>query len=216
MRGWFGTRRFCRILVSLAIVALVGPVSVATPSPAYAAGPDPHEIYLQSITYGGTGCPQGSVGTSFSDDRKTFTLIFDSFVASSGPNVPITESRKNCQLNLNIRVPQGFTYAVHTFDYRGYVQLPAGVTAEQKSTYYYQGEIQQANGSTRFRGPVAKDYLSRDTLANVSWMPCARIVPLNVNSQVRLTGATSQPAQITVDSIDGKARTILHLTWRRC
>lgn len=216
MRGWFARRRFSRILVSLAIFALEAPIYVATPTPAYADSPNPNEIYVQSISYGGTGCPQGTVGSSFSDDRKTFTLIFDSFVASSGPGVPVTENRKNCQLNVNLHVPQGFTFAVHTFDYRGYVQLPASVTAEQKSIYYYQGETKQASASTRFTGPVAKDYLSRDTLANVAWMPCARVAPLNINSQVRLTGATNQQAQITVDSIDGKSRTILHLTWRPC
>lgn len=216
MRGWFGTRSFSRILVSLSIIALVAPVYVATPTPAYADSPNPNEVYVQSISYGGTGCPQGTVGSSFSDDRKTFTLIFDSFVASSGPGVPVTQNRKNCQLNINLHLPEGFTFAIHTFDYRGYVQLPAGVTAEQLSTYYFQGETKQATGKTRFNGPVAKDYLSRDTLANVAWMPCARVVPLNINSQVRLTGATNLASQITVDSIDGKARTILHLTFRRC
>src|SRR5262245_50167374 len=128
MRRWFGTRRVNRILVSLAIAALVAPIYAAIPTPAYAADPNPAEVYLQSISYGGTGCPQGSVANTFSADRKAFTLIFDKFVASSGPGVPITETRKNCQLNINIHVPQGFTYAVHTFDYRGYVQLPAGVT----------------------------------------------------------------------------------------
>src|SRR5690606_5732798 len=88
--------------------------------------PNPREVYVHSISYGGSGCPQGSVGSSFSNDRKSFTLIFDSFVAYSGAGVPITEARKNCQLNINLRLPNGFSYSVASFDYRGYVSLPRG------------------------------------------------------------------------------------------
>jgi len=181
------------------------------------AQPNPNEVYVQSISYGGSGCPQGSVGSSFSNDRKSYTLIFDSFVASSGPGVAVTESRKNCQLNVNMRLPNGFSYSIATFDYRGYVQLPAGATAEQKSIYYFQGESSQGSAGTRFVGPIGKDYLSRDTLglAAMVWMPCGRVVPLNVNAQVRLN-AGSRQAQITTDSIDGKVQHVLGLQFRRC
>jgi hypothetical protein len=180
--------------------------------------PDPTRVYVQSNTYGGTGCPQGSVGQSFANDRLSFTMIFDSFVASSGPGVPVTESRKNCQLNINLRIPNGFSYSVATFDYRGYMNLPAGVAAEQKVTYYFQGEVKQASAGLRFTGPVNRDYLSRDTLglAAMLWMACGRNVPLNVNSQVRLTGLLSRQAQVTSDSFDGKVKHIMGLQFRRC
>jgi hypothetical protein len=206
-------------IAALAFAAL----AAATPTPDRVvlddgSAPNPNEVYVQSISYGGTGCPQGSVGSSFSNDRQSFTLIFDSFVASAGPGVPLPESRKNCQLNVNIHLPGGFSYSVATFDYRGYVQLPAGATAEQKSTYYFQGESAQASAGSRFSGPVAKDYLSRDTLglAALVWMPCGRVVPVNINAQVRVTAPAGQQAQMTTDSIDGKVRQILGLQFRRC
>jgi hypothetical protein len=181
------------------------------------SGPDPSQISIQSVTYGGTGCPAGSVGHSLSDDRTQLALVFDKFVAKSGPGIPVTEARKNCQLNINVRIPQGFSYSVGTFDYRGYVQLPSGVSAESKSTYYFQGEVTQASSSSRFAGPVAKDYLARDTLGIVAWMPCdGRVVPVNVNAQVRLTGPSTASAQITTDSIDGKVKHILGIQYRRC
>ena len=188
------------------------------PAAAQAQDPNPNEVYVQSISYGGTGCPAGSVGSSFSADRKTFTLIFDQFVASIGPGVPITENRKNCQINVNLHLPQGFSYSVATHDYRGYVQLPSGVQAEQKATYFFQGQSQQANAGSRFSGPVSKDYVVRDTLGlpALVWMPCGRTVPLSINSQVRLTGPSTQQAQITTDSVDGKVRHIFGLQFFPC
>jgi hypothetical protein len=171
---------------------------------------------VNSISYGGTGCPQGSVGSSFSSNRQSFTEIFDQFIASTGPGVPVTEGRRNCQQNVNVRIPQGFSYSVSTFDYRGYVQLSAGMSAEQKSVYYFQGEVAQASAGSRFSGPVAKDYLARDTLGIVAWMFCGRVVPVNINSQVRIIGPSSLPGQITTDSIDGKIKHIFGFQYRQC
>ena len=41
---------------------------------------------IGSIAYDGTGCPQGSIGLSIANDRQALTMIFDSFVASTGPS----------------------------------------------------------------------------------------------------------------------------------
>jgi hypothetical protein len=188
------------------------------PTLASAQAPNPYEVYVQSITYGGSGCPQGSVGNSFANDRKSFTLIFDSFVASQGPGVPITESRKNCQINVNLRVPGGFQFSIGTADYRGYVSLPAGVTARQKSTYSFAGSSAQFSSGSNFTGPVSKDYLNRDELpiSTIVWSPCGATVPVNINAEVRTSGSPTSSAQITTDSIDGKVQHILGLTWRSC
>jgi hypothetical protein len=187
------------------------------PAAAFAQAPNPNEVYVQSITYGGSGCPQGSVGSSFANDRKSFTLIFDSFVASQGPGVPVTENRKNCQLNVNLRVPNGFQFSIGTADYRGYVNLPAGVTARQKSTYSFAGSPAQVTSGSNFTGPVAKDYLSRDEIpfSTVAWSACGAVVPININAEVRTSGGSSS-AQITTDSVDGKVEHILGLRWRAC
>jgi len=179
--------------------------------PLAAQSPNPNQPYIQSISYGGTGCPNGTVGSSFSNDRTSFTLIFDSFVASSGPGVPVTEGRKNCQLNLNVRVPNGSGQYCAVLDYRGYVQLPSGTTADSSAIYYTQdytlpdGQLITIGGSpANFAGPVARDYLTRDSV-DLSWNGAEPAInPVNINSQVRLIGPASAQAQITHDSIDGR------------
>lgn len=53
-------------------VTIVAPAPAATTT---AVGPNPNEVYINGITYGGTGCPQGSVGSFISADRQTCDLL---------------------------------------------------------------------------------------------------------------------------------------------
>jgi uncharacterized protein DUF4360 len=209
-RTSFPSVRLVGVLLALAVSVAAGAAG--------AADPDPSEVYVRSISYGGSGCPQGSVGQSFSADRKTFTLIFDSFSAVTGPGVPIRESRKSCQINLNLHLPQGWSYTIVPLDYRGFVGAGPGVVAEQKSIYYFQGEVTQASAGSRFSGPIARDFGVSDTVAVNSemWAPCGRIVPLNINAQVRLSSNTLTSAQITTDSIDGKVKFVFGFQWKHC
>jgi len=186
---------------------------------AQAAQPDPSQVYVLGIAYGGTGCPQGSVGISLSTDRKTFTLIFDEYVASLGPGIRVTENRKNCQINVNLQYPQGFQYSLLSADFRGYVGIDAGVTATQKATYYFSGITEQASTETRFTGPVSKDYLIHDEIPFTStvWAPCGQPQALNINSQILLQSSKSGASGLlTTDSIDGKVTFILGLQWAVC
>jgi hypothetical protein len=83
------------------------------------------------------------MGTQISDDRSIVTLIFDSYIASTGPGIALTEQRKNCQLNVDIQYPGGFQYSVLSADYRGYASIQKGVTGTLKSTYYFSGQQAQ-------------------------------------------------------------------------
>lgn len=89
------------------------------------------------------GCPQGTVGVAIAQDATTMTLIFDSYVASIGSTVAVTENRKNCQLNIDLLYPPGFQYSIFSADYRGYAALDKGVSGTIKSTYYFSGDTKQ-------------------------------------------------------------------------
>src|SRR5262245_14607978 len=75
---------------------------------------------IAGLAYGGTGSPQGSAVVAIADDHESATLIFDHFVASQGPGIPITEARKNSQINLELEFERGTTNFTLTVDYRGY------------------------------------------------------------------------------------------------
>jgi len=214
------------VVAAFAAAALALPsdplaVTIAAPAATTTAavGPDPSEVYINSISYGGTGCPQGSVGSFISADRQTFTLIFDSYVASIGPGVAVTNNRLNCQLNLDLQYPAGFQYSVLGTEFRGYAGLDAGVTGVQQATYYFSGSSTQVSTSTTFKGPTSGDYEISDTIPFTStiFSPCGAALPLNINSQVRLTSTvTSATGILTDDSIDGKITFVVGVQWQKC
>ncbi|KAI8892104.1 hypothetical protein BC833DRAFT_558303 [Globomyces pollinis-pini] len=204
-------------MFSFAVLSLAS-LAAATVVPITGGTPDPSQVYIKGITYGGTGCPQNTVSVAMAEDQKTFTLIFDQFVASSGPGTTVKDTRKNCQVNVDLHYPQGFSYTINNIDYRGYVNVPAGVTGIQRANYYFSGQTAQIASQTQFVGPQSKDYTSSDRIdvAALIWSPCGAVVSGNVNAQVRLEGDFSKPAQITVDSIDGKVTQTFGLQWQKC
>ncbi|RDL34411.1 Uncharacterized protein BP5553_07539 [Venustampulla echinocandica] len=207
-------------LLTLALAATAYALP-ATSAPAVT--PDPSQVSIAGITYGGTGCPQGSVGSYISGDRQTFTLIFDRYVASLGPGVAITENRKNCQLNINLKYPGGFQYSVFNTVYRGYIGIDAGVSGVQSTTFYFSGGTyptsSQTTTSTTFKGPLDGNYEVSDNadLTSTVWSPCGASVGLNLNSQVRLTSSSgTATGQITSDSIDGHLTFVVGVKWQKC
>lgn len=181
-------------------------------------GPDPREVKINGISYAGSGCPAGSVSQLLSDDAKAFTLLFDSYVAEAGPGMPLSMSRKNCQIAVDLRFPQGWSYSIFTVDYRGYAKLDPGTTGQQVSSYYFAGQTKTGNLRTNFYGPTERDYQIRDTLGldALIWSPCGANRALNMNTQVRVTASGRQRALLTIDSLDGELKHIYGIKWKRC
>ncbi|KAK0127288.1 hypothetical protein ONS96_006838 [Cadophora gregata f. sp. sojae] len=202
----------------LAATAVASPVLLGNVDTGSAA-PPPNQVTIKNLVYGGSGCPQGSVGSFISPDRQTFTLIFDRFVASIGPGVAVAENRKNCQLNLELQYPGGFQYSILSTMYRGYVDVDKGVTGRQQNTYYFSGQSNQISSGTDFKGPRAGDYAITDAmpLTSTIWSPCGSTAALNINSQVRLTSTVpAANGVITDDSIDGKIAFQVGVQWQAC
>ncbi len=181
-------------------------------------GPDPGQVKIKKIIYAGSGCPAGTVSDILADDAKAFTLLFDSFIAEAGPGIALSSGRKNCQLAIDLRFPQGWSFTVFDVDYRGFADLERGTTGLQKSSYYFQGSALTPSLQTLFRGPLSSDYHIRDSLglSAVAWSPCGMTRALNINAQVRVTAPSGRRAAMTLDSVDGQLTHIYGIQWRRC
>jgi len=204
-------------LIALAPLAAAAPGIL--PPVELGSTPPAGSVTIRDITYGGNGCTQGTMSSQLSSDRTTVTLIFDSYIASIGPGIAVTEQRKNCQLNIALNYPGGFQYSVLSADYRGYAALQKGVSGVLKSTYYFSGQTEQSSTEYDFIGPVNGDYLKHDTADSTSiiWSPCGAQGMLNINSQVRLSSSNSTATGLlTTDSTDLKFTQVVYVQWQTC
>jgi len=200
----------------------LAPLAAALPSlPTVEVGdaPPAGTVKIRGVSYGGTGCPQGTMSSQISSDRSVVTLIFDSYIASIGPGISVTEQRKNCQLNVDLEYPGGFQYSILSADYRGYSAIQKGVTGTLKSTYYFSGQTAQTSTTYKFEGPTNGDYLKHDEADSTSiiWSPCGAAGMLNINSQVRLeTSDSKATGLLTTDSTDLKFTQVVYVQWQKC
>ncbi|MBI3798858.1 MAG: DUF4360 domain-containing protein [Deltaproteobacteria bacterium] len=154
---------------------------------------------IATIAYEGTGCPQGTIGKSISNDRQSMTLIFDSFVASTGPTVPESEEEKSCRIALTMQTNESVGI---TMDTRGYVQLAAGMTGDQHQNV---PRAKRSNLDIPFVGPVAKDYLVRSTATVLAQgKPSSTTVTILLQVGVDKGTNASGQGQLTTDSFDLK------------
>lgn len=174
------------------------------------------------VAANGSGCPRGTADVVASPDGKAFTVTYSRFTAQVGKGAKPIDFRKNCQLALNVRVPQGYTYAIAGVDHRGFVSLARGATATQTALYYFQGERRTGRIRHSFAGPAGRDWQRSDNIAvrALSFLPCGQRRNLNLNTELRVSAGRSNPRRttslITMDSTDGHVDTVYHVAWKKC
>jgi hypothetical protein len=196
-------------------------------TPANASLPDnppADKIVIDVVNTNGTGCPAnvpGSATVVVSPDNTAFTVTYSSYLAQVGPGIPLSDFRKNCQLALNVHVPQGFTYAVAKADYRGFASLAKGATGVEKATYYFQGDSTSVGASHPFAGPMSDDWQTTDEadIAALVYKKCGVERFFNINTELRVLKGTSKASDTSMmfmDSTDGSITTIYHFHWKKC
>ncbi|KAI8907888.1 hypothetical protein EDD86DRAFT_21917 [Gorgonomyces haynaldii] len=169
-------------------------------------------------TASGTGCTDGTVSAIFADDRLSFTLIFDNFIASSGPGVAQTEYRKDCVLQLRLKYDTKLQYAVTSIDYRGYANLPQGMKGRLVSRYNFPNADTKMETIQPFVGPYDNDYLFSTGIAaeNRTYSDCKKNVHGRIVTTIALNGDMTKSALLGVDSQDGKLSQRFALDWQPC
>ncbi|MFD9218402.1 MULTISPECIES: DUF4360 domain-containing protein [unclassified Streptomyces] len=181
----------------------------------------PDKIVIEIATVNGSGCRPGTAAVAVSPDNTAFTVTYSDYLAQVGGDASPTDFRKNCQLNLIVHVPQGFTYAVASADYRGYASLQRGATAVQKASYYFQGSPDTAARNHPYSGPYDDNWQATDETewGQLVWAPCGVKRNFNINTELRVKAGTSSPSKtsfMTMDSTDGEINTVYRLAWREC
>ena len=159
--------------------------------------------------------------TVLAANNTAFTVTYSNYLARVGPGSGATDFVKNCQLNLRVHVPQGFTYAIAEADYRGYAHLEPGATGQEQANYYFQGMPQTATVKHPLQTPYDDDWQVTETtdVAALVYAPCGEERNFNVNTQLKVNAGTSDPQKtsfIAMYSTDGSLKTTYHFAWKQC
>ncbi|MFF8266885.1 DUF4360 domain-containing protein [Streptomyces sp. NPDC016562] len=210
---------FTAAAVTAALVALTPSAVAFAPAPAAQAPNDQVTVDVASVN--GSGCRPGSAAVAVAPDNSAFTVTYSEYLAQAGGGAPAVEGRKNCQLSLNVHVPQGYTYAVAKVDYRGFGSLQEGAIGTQKASYYFQGMSQTAYRTHKFNGALEDNWQATDTtgIEALAWAPCGEQRYFNINTELRAEVGTSDPSQtsfMALDSTDGSINSVYHFSWKQC
>jgi hypothetical protein len=205
----------------LAIGSVVA--SLLIPVPTDPPGPPPSDkIVIDVVTVNGSGCRPGTAAVAVSPDNTAFTVTYSEYMVQVGVGAKPTDFRKNCQLNLRVHVPQGFTYAIAQADYRGFAHLEKGSSGIERANYYFQGQSQTTYISHTIKSPLDDDWQNTDSVdvEALVFKPCGEQRNLNINTELRVNAGSSNTKKTTsfvaMDSTDGSIATIYHFAWKKC
>jgi hypothetical protein len=209
-------------MLNTVTAALMAASIIIPPGGAPGTTPPPDHITIDVVTVNGSGCPAGTAAVAVAPDNTAFTVTYSEFLAQVGVGAKPTDMRKNCQLNLRVNVPQGFTYGIASADYRGFAHLEGGATGTERANYYFQGMSPTAYVSHTYNGPFSDDWQATDhtDLAAIVYQPCGEVRHFNINTELRVNAGTSDPKTTTsfmsMDSTDGNIDTTYRFSWKPC
>jgi hypothetical protein len=108
-----------------------------------AVDPPSTPIALNSISYTGGGCPDGSLGMSLGN--SSINLALTSFAVSIGPSVSVDNTRKVCDVTAEIAVPTGYTFTPTTVEIEGFLQGDSGVVAQYQTSLGFSGQSESVS-----------------------------------------------------------------------
>ena len=207
------------MLSAMAATGLALSLLVAPEAPRTADVVPPGKITVDVVTVNGSGCPAGTAAVAVADDNTAFTVTYSDYTAQAGTGSKPTDFRKNCQLNLRVHYPQGFTFGIAKADYRGFAHLPRGAKGSQRASYYFAGQSATGTSVHNIASPISNNWQFTDTtnVAEIIYAPCGAVRHLNVNTELRVTtNAGKETSFVSMDSTDGSVRTRYQFAWKRC
>ncbi|KAF2010799.1 hypothetical protein BU24DRAFT_427002 [Aaosphaeria arxii CBS 175.79] len=140
-------------------------------------------IILNSFTTSGPSCPPDSALTtahifpSSSNNGFNFTQRIDNFRPRLGPGVPITASRSNCTVTLNVTLSEPNTRIYLNLNggyFSGYAPMIKGDTMQTVATYDWLDNPLHIRNSLILRGPNVGRFDRRGdtTDDNENYSPC--------------------------------------------
>lgn len=181
-------------------------------------------LAMQVPSYSGTGCPNGTASATLTQDGRTLSVLFDSYIAEAGTQAGAARAAKNCQLNIPFQVPEGYAVEIVKMDYRGFASLPQGA----RSTFGAGFRLLEVDGRTVnarrvmrasvMQGPREENFVFTSMMMRGHFSPCGRDFTLAAESILNVqTNRAGDQATATVDSLDAIQTPVVYsLRWVKC
>ncbi|KAI8893797.1 hypothetical protein BC833DRAFT_607174 [Globomyces pollinis-pini] len=154
------------------------------------------KVQFQSVSLKGSACESASI--ALTDDKRTFTVIFDSFIVTAD------DDRAKCIAELNIIFPKRCSRVNTRFDYRGFASLDDNLKSKRVSNYGYSNGLVFQTVKKVIVGPFSDDYIESDeiTVKRTAYhkKPISKV---KIDITASLKGVASVPGQRTIDALDG-------------
>jgi hypothetical protein len=215
-------RRLGTVLCTAALAVSSALVSGAPATAAIPDDPPNDRIVIEVVTVNGSGCPRRTAAIAVAPDNTAFTVTYSQYMAQVGVGSKPTDFRKNCQINVRVHVPQGFTFAIARVDYRGFASLAKGAKAQLRASYYFQGNGDTDRRTHGLGSPFEDNWQASDhtDIASLIFRPCGADRLFNINTELRVDKGSSDVKKTTsfiaMDSTDGSIKTVYHFHWKRC
>jgi hypothetical protein len=199
-----------RVMAAVLSAALVL-VPLNTPAQAAAA------ITVEVIASNGSGCAPGTASVIGNGDNTGFRVRYRDFVAEAGGSAGIVDRRKNCQLGVLVTIPDGWTIAIASANYRGKAALRSGATALQRTSYYWQGSSTTERKDATFTGPLNGLWTTWDVAPVLTYAECGSQSVLNINTELRVdAGASTGVSSMSMNASEGDVDTLFHYSLASC
>ena len=193
-------------------------VAVAFAGMAWAQQPN---LEIQALRALGNGCPPGTFSYNIATDGSALTMMYGAFVAAAdGRATGVWYDRKSCDVFVRVRTAPGWSFAVDSLDYRGYLHLERGAEAIQTSTFYFPPHVaSEPTATVRYTEPHRDDYLRQNAVPSAAqlWSDCGRTShEIRITTQIAVRTRGDAGVLMTVDSHDQTYQERYQLQWRPC
>lgn len=207
------------ILAVLVMLELLGPEAAAQSADV----PDMRQVAIQKVDARGSGCAAGTVSANLSPDGEAMTLIFDDYSVEGTANEDrLGKTKKDCNIQMRIATPPGWTFSILSLTLRGYADLDPGVNGTQSAKYRLGRNRRDTELSKlKLTGEYRDNYEQSFDLpvASANWSDCsgtAQTLDLATSISVRGERRATGGGVMTVDSLDGEMNQEYGIVWRRC
>ncbi|HWS36721.1 MAG TPA: DUF4360 domain-containing protein [Actinoplanes sp.] len=174
-------------------------------------------INVEVIAANGSGCAPGTASVVPNADSTGFRVRYRDFTASAGGSADITDRRKNCQLGVLVTIPDGWTIAIASANYRGRAVLRSGATALQRTSYYWQGSSATERKDVTFTGPYNGLWTTWDVAPVMTYAECGSQSVLNVNTELRIDAGTSTTTStMSMSNTEADVETLFNYSVSSC